>query len=257
MSYFAPRHTLRNVLWIGFFAAILAAWAVMYAMSRQAGVDLLGRPAEGMGAMMGPAPFDVLLGMWAVMMAAMMLPTMVPTLRAYEDLIYAMNATWGGWIGVLAGYMLAWIGFAVLITGGQFALLGAGLIDGMGRATSLWVTGALLSLVGLFQFSRTKAICHGVCHAPMTHFLGHWRPGIWGGIRMGGTLGLYCCGCCWGYMVLGFTGGVMNLLWMGLATFFMVLEKLPQVGHYLMRPIGSALLAGGMTSMVLATGLLS
>lgn len=47
-------------------------------------------------------------------------------------------------------------------------------------------------------------------------------------------------------MALGFVGGVMSLLWMGLATLFMVLEKLPQIGHAITRPMGFALIAGGI-----------
>ena len=47
-------------------------------------------------------------------------------------------------------------------------------------------------------------------------------------------------------MVLGFVGGVMSLLWMGLATLFMVLEKLPQIGHRVTRPMGAVLITGGL-----------
>ena len=36
----------------------------------------------------------------------------------------------------------------------------------------------------------------------------------------------------------------MNLAWMGLATLFMVLEKLPQIGHYIIKPMGFALILG-------------
>ena len=80
----------------------------------------------------------------------------------------------------------------------------------------------------------------------MAWFLGRWRPGAAGGARMGAGLGAYCVGCCWGIMALGFAGGVMNMLWMGLATLFMVLEKLPQIGHRLTRPAGGLLIAGGL-----------
>ena len=59
-------------------------------------------------------------------------------------------------------------------------------------------------------------------------------------------LGLDCVGCCWALMALGFVGGVMNLAWMGLATLFMVVEKLPQVGHYVTRPMGFALTLAGI-----------
>jgi predicted metal-binding membrane protein len=47
-------------------------------------------------------------------------------------------------------------------------------------------------------------------------------------------------------MLLGFVGGTMNLLWMGAATLFMTLEKLPQIGRPLTRPAGYALLAGAV-----------
>ena len=109
-----------------------------------------------------------------------------------------------------------------------------------------WFAAALLVAVGLFQFTRAKEICHGVCHAPMTYFLGHWRPGFAGGLRMGTGLGAFCAGCCWGFMALGFVGGMMSLLWMGLATLFMVVEKLPQIGHHVTKPAGAALILGGI-----------
>jgi predicted metal-binding membrane protein len=72
---------------------------------------------------------------------------------------------------------------------------------------------------------------------------------------MGLGLGAYCVGCCWGFMALGFVGGVMSLLWMGAATLFMVFEKLPQIGHRLLKPAGVALLAAGIYVAAQAAGL--
>nr|MDA3856947.1 DUF2182 domain-containing protein [Roseovarius sp.] len=51
-------------------------------------------------------------------------------------------------------------------------------------------------------------------------------------------------GCCWALMALAVVGGVMNIAFMGLATLIMVLEKLPDLGRWLTRPLGVALLAG-------------
>jgi len=186
--------------------------------------------------------FLPLAGMWAVMMAAMMLPTMVPTLRSYEDLMVSADGTRLGWLGVLLGYSLVWIVFAVVITAVQIGLLSFNIVDMMGKAKSLWVSAFLLLLAGAFQFTRAKEVCHGVCHSPMSYFIGHWRTGLGGGARMGISLGAYCVGCCWLFMVLGFAGGVMNFLWMGLATLMMVLEKLPQLGHFLVKPLGGILI---------------
>lgn len=258
------RMYLRPVLWLGFFAAILAAWWTMYSMSTGMGLDLLGRPGPAAQAMRGMDPamdmampmaeFGPLMSMWAVMMAAMMGPTMVPTLRAYDDLRGRGAGSRAGWLGVLLGYFAVWIGFAALIAGAQLALLFGGAIDLLGIATSLWLSAALLTLVGAYQFSRVKEACHGVCHRPVMYFVGHWRPGFTGGVRMGLGLGAFCVGCCWGFMALGFVGGVMSLLWMGLATLFMVLEKLPQIGHRLLRPAGVALIGAGAYVAALAAG---
>jgi predicted metal-binding membrane protein len=257
---------LRSTLWLGFFAAILVAWAVMYAMSVDMDLDLLGRPgpqAQAMAAMDPRMPMDMpmarfgpLFWMWAIMMAAMMLPTLVPTLRSYEDLMVSADGTRAGWLGVLLGYFLVWVGFAALIAGAQLLLLFGGVVDMLGIAKSSWLAGGLLIAVGAFQFTRVKEICHGVCHSPMMYFLGHWRTGLKGGLRMGLGLGAFCVGCCWGFMALGFVGGVMNLAWMGLATLFMVIEKLPQVGHVVTKPAGFVLMVAGAGVIVapLVTG---
>jgi predicted metal-binding membrane protein len=247
-------HALRTSLWLAFFGLVLASWVMMYMMSVGMDVDLLGRPGpQGnmmramnprMDMVMPMASFGPLFVMWGAMMAAMMLPTMVPTLRSYEDLMVSASGTRAGWLGVILGYFAVWLVFAALITGVQLVLLFGGVVDMLGIAKSRWFAAGLLLAVGLFQFTRTKEICHGVCHSPMMYFLGHWRTGFVGGIRMGLGLGVFCVGCCWGFMALGFAGGVMNLAWMGAATLFMVIEKLPQVGHYVTKPMGFALILG-------------
>lgn len=252
--------SLRSVLWLGFFAAILWAWWMMYTMSTGMDLDLIGRPGT-MGNMMRQmdprmdmvmpmAEFWPLFSMWAIMMAAMMLPTLVPTLQSYEDLMVSATGTRAGWVGVVLGYLLVWVAFAALIAGLQLVLLFAGVIDMLGIAKSRWFAAGLLIVVGLFQFTRTKEMCHGVCHSPMMYFLGHWRDGFGGGMRMGLGLGAFCVGCCWGFMALGFVGGVMSLLWMGLATVFMITEKLPQIGHFVTKPMGFTLIFAGIVVMV-------
>ncbi len=272
----------RNIFWIAFFASILACWWWLYSMSLSMNMDLLGRmsmdttmsnmdmskepisnmdtskkmismdPMKGHMAMDNSmTSFLPLAGMWAIMMAAMMLPTMVPTLRSYEDLMTSANGTMVGWLGVLLGYSIVWVLFSVIISGTQLALLYLNVVDMIGKAKSLWLSAALLIVAGAFQFTRAKEVCHGVCHSPMSYFVGYWRVGFSGGLRMGLSLGAYCVGCCWLFMVLGFAGGVMNFLWMGLATFMMVLEKLPQLGHFLVKPLGILLILSGPSIIIL------
>jgi predicted metal-binding membrane protein len=248
--------TFRTIGWLTFFAAILVSWVFLYMMAVGMDLDLLGRPGPmgehmrnmdpRMDMYMPMAEFGPLFAMWAIMMAAMMLPTMVPTLRAYEDLMVSANGTRVGWWGVLLGYFIVWAAFAALIAAVQLALLFGGVVDMLGIGRSVVFQGGLLIAVGAFQFTRAKEVCHGVCHSPMTYFLTRWKTGFDGGLRMGLGLGAFCVGCCWGFMALGFVGGVMNLAWMGLATLFMVIEKLPQIGHYTTKPMGVLLIAAGI-----------
>ncbi|WP_425093269.1 DUF2182 domain-containing protein [Tropicimonas sp. S265A] len=241
---------LRSLCWLAFFAAILMAWVMLFGMARMSGLDWLGRPVAMN--MMPMTSFGALAPMWAIMMAAMMLPTLVPALGTYEALIRSADGSRAGWVGVVVGYFGVWIGMALIFAFMQAVLISTGVVDDLGAATSLWISAGLMIFVGLYQFSRLKEICHGVCHSPMSYYLGHWTPGFAGGARMGAGLGGYCAGCCWGIMALGFVGGTMSLLWMGLATAFMVLEKLPQVAHVVSRPAGVVLIAAGVTVIAYA-----
>ena len=220
--------------------------ANMGSMSNDQGMVNMGSMSNGMKMDNSMTSFLPLFGMWAVMMAAMMLPTMVPTLKSYEDLMISADGTRIGWIGLLLGYSIIWVTFSALITAFQLILLSLGLVDIMGKVKSIWISSALLIIAGAFQFTRAKEVCHGICHSPMSYFLGNWKTGFNGGLRMGIGLGAFCVGCCWLFMMLGFAGGVMNFLWMGLATLFMVIEKLPAIGHYVIRPMGAVLIASGV-----------
>ena len=240
---------IRTTLWLGFFAAILGAWALMISMAQMSGLDWIGRPV-GMN-MMPMTTLGALFPMWAVMMAAMMMPTLVPTLTSYEGLMRSVGATRAGWLGVLAGYMAVWVGVAFVIALVQAALVSSGVLDDLGRAPIL-LSAVLLVIVGLYQFTRLKDVCHGVCHQPTLYFMSRWRPGAAGGLRMGAGLGAFCAGCCWGFMALGFVGGTMSLAWMAGATVLMVLEKIPQLGHRLLRPVGALLIAAGLALAAVA-----
>lgn len=265
---------LRSVLWIGFFAVILWAWWVMYMMAMQMqsmpmdGMSMGGASMESMAegdmtkdnmakenmseggmamdGMMDMVNFGPLFIMWAIMMAAMMGPTFVFSLRAYEDLITSANGSRGGSLGLILGYLGAWIAFAALIALAQVLLVDSGIVNQMGRSISGWFSAALLIVAGAYQFTKIKDICLEHCRSPMVQFLKHWHPGFVGGIRMGLHHGAYCVVCCWGLMAIGFVGGMMSLLWMGGATLLMTLEKLPQIGAFITRPIGLGLIGWGI-----------
>ena len=228
---------LRNTFWLGFFAIVLWAWWVMFSMT-VAPMSMM--PSQYLG----------LFSMWAIMMAAMMGPTFVPTMRAYEDLITSANGSRAGSVGVVLGFFVVWVGFAGLIAFAQYTLIEVGLLTAMGQSVSKYFSAALLLSAGAYQFTALKDRCLDHCRSPTFQFLAHWRTGFSGGVYMGLHHGAYCVACCWGLMVIGFVGGVMDLIWMGGATVMMTLEKLPQIGRYLTRPLGFGLIAWGVLTLI-------
>ncbi len=246
----------RALGWAGFYGGILLAWLAVALMAREQGAAG-GVPAEFWAAICASAAeasLPALWAMWALMVAAMMLPTFVPALRTYTDLS-ATGATNGvGAVALVAGYGAIWLGASVIGAVAQAELSRAGLLTPFGASLSPWLTAALLAGAGLYQFSAAKAACLAKCRMPLTFFMEHWRPGAPAAFAMGLRLGALCLGCCWALMALGFIGGTMNLIWMGVATLFMTLEKLPDLGRHLTRPTGWALIVAGGAAALRATG---
>jgi predicted metal-binding membrane protein len=235
---------IRGGHWLGFYGVVLGGWVVVFAMQLPADLrEAAGLYGDGFWAAFcavtpGLAGAPVLFGMWCAMAAAMMAPTFLPTLATYDDLVQGGAAP--GFAGLLSGYLAVWFGFAVLATFAQLGMAGLGLIDPLGGSTNRWLTVALLAGAGAYQFSALKEACLSKCRRPMAFFMQHWDEGPW---RMGLRLGALCLGCCWALMALAFVGGTMNLAWMGAAMVLMTLEKLPDIGRVLTRPLGFALLA--------------
>ena len=231
--------------WLALFGLILGAWIMLYAMALPAD---LRASARMFGATCweslctgtpGAAGFGRVVLMWALMAAAMMAPTALPAFATYDDLGRSTQTRFGA---LVTGYMVVWLGFSVLAGALQMVLFGAGLVSAFGDSLSVWLSAGLLMIAGLYQFSPVKEACLSKCRAPLTFFMAHWDEGP---LRNGLRLGLVCLGCCWALMLLAFVGGVMNIAFMGLATLIMVIEKLPQYGRVLTRPLGAVLIIAG------------
>ncbi|MFZ1728105.1 MAG: DUF2182 domain-containing protein [Albidovulum sp.] len=241
-------------LWVGFYLFILLAWI---------GVALMARPTPGADISDIPAAFwDALClsaaqanplalwAMWALMAAAMMLPTFVPALATYSDMAGAGAASVTSAVMLVLGYLGIWLIASGFGATAQAGLAHAGLVAPNGQSLSRWLTALLLFGAGAYQFSPLKDACLARCRMPLTFFMQHWHPGTGPAFGMGARLGLVCLGCCWALMALGFVGGTMNLVWMGAATIFMALEKLPDIGRYLTRPAGAVLLMAGAATLL-------
>ncbi|WP_417607379.1 DUF2182 domain-containing protein [Primorskyibacter flagellatus] len=238
--------SLRGAHWLAFFGATILCWAVLFRMAIPS--DLRSLEATYGASFVellcsggfGASGFASAFAMWALMSAAMMAPTALPAFATYEDL---GRITPTGLGKLLSGYLTAWIGFSVIAAMAQVSLYDLGLIGGFGQSLSVPLTMVLLIGAGLYQFSAMKDACLSRCRAPLTFFMQYWDEGPY---RNGLRLGLDCVGCCWALMLLGFVGGTMNLAFMGLAMVLMTLEKLPDLGRYLTKPLGVALIAAGL-----------
>ena len=242
----------RMLGWAAFFAMILGGWALCWQMVRGDGSWVCG---PGQIAALPLAGFGALLAMWTAMTAAMMLPTVLPFLSSYQKLPRAAGAGQAGWFGFIGGYALIWVGAAAGFAALQSAVLATGTETLTAFLASPWYAAALLTVAGMWQFSRPKIFCQSGCLAPVTYFAGRFRPGASGGVVMGTEIGLICIGCCWALMALAMAGGMNSLVWMGLATAFMVAEKLPEIGMRLRRPAGMAMLAAACWIAAQAAGL--
>jgi predicted metal-binding membrane protein len=244
----------RGLAWLGFYLVILLSWvAVALMAASMPGAELRDMPAsywETLCLSAAEASPVALFLMWALMSSAMMLPTFVPAARTYDDLRSAGAGDARGLAALVGGYLVVWGGASVLGTGLQWFLATRGLLSPVGASLSPILTACLLAGAGLYQFSVLKAACLSKCRMPMTFFMERWRPGAGPAFKMGLELGAVCLGCCWALMLLGFVGGTMNLLWMGAATLFMTLEKLPDLGRPLTRPAGFALLAAAAYTLI-------
>jgi len=164
------------------------------------------------------------VGVWLVMMAAMMLPSVAPTVALYTE----MRRDGPRWATSLftSGYLLTWVAvgvlaFAVAEVGGRF---GGGFLawDEAGR----WIAGITLVAAAAYELTPLKDVCLGKCRSPLGFLLGAWRDGPRGSLEMGARLGGWCIGCCWALMASLFALGVMSISWMAVVAGLIALEKL-------------------------------
>jgi predicted metal-binding membrane protein len=188
------------------------------------------------------------LAMWAVMMVGMMAPAAAPVMmlfaaskakRAKPDaapttLIFGL------------GYVAVWIFFSVAATFAQWALHHQAMLSSNMATSNLRLGGTVLIAAGLFQVTPWKNKCLAHCRSPLGFLMANWRDGALGSFEMGVRHGGYCLGCCWALMLVLFAVGVMNLVWVGVLTVFILIEKIAPGGTIAGRIAGAALILAGV-----------
>jgi predicted metal-binding membrane protein len=221
-------------------AAVIGAWCG--SMSGMHGMSMPGGWTMSMAWMRMPGQtwFGAglsFMGMWAVMMVAMMLPVLLPALLRNPRLRDRREAAW-----MSAGYFTAWILLGALLfpAGVLFAELAM-------RSPSVAAVvplsgGAILLAAGLLQFTAWKArrleCCRKTCLQGSAY-------------RQGLALGWRCCYCCAGLTAALLVMGVMNLAAMALVAVATAWERLAR-GTRVARLFGSLLVILGLASMTRA-----
>ena len=230
----------------------LVGWAWIVVMAR----DMYG-PMTGASAWMMTPTWDVahvllLWMMWAVMMAAMMLPSAAPLVLTYgvaarrnTGAIAARNV-----YALAGGYVATWAVFSVGATALQRSLSALLLLSPMMQITSPAVGAGLLLLAGVYQLTPLKRACLGTCRSPLGFLMSRWRGGTSGAFMMGLEHGASCVGCCWALMLLLFAGGVMNLTVIAALTVLVAFEKLAPFGVRGARVSGVFLIAAALWMLV-------
>jgi len=208
---------------------------------------LTARWMEGMDG--GPwtdlGTFAWFVGVWIVMMAAMMFPSVAPTVALYSRLTRSRSP--GLPVVFTSGYLLVWgavgvLAFGLAVAGGRVA----GDILSWDRA-GRWVAGVTLIVAALYELTPFKDVCLGKCRSPLGFLLGSWRDGPEGALAMGMRHGAWCVGCCWALMASLFALGVMSLVWMAVVAALIALEKLvPRRRVATSATVGVLLVLGGL-----------
>jgi predicted metal-binding membrane protein len=181
------------------------------------------------GMALGSLGFYITL--WVVMMAAMMFPSVAPTVVMYDRLRSGHRTRGKGAPAdatglFVAGYLLVWTGVGLLAYGllelGRALDIDALAWDEAGR----WITAGVIVAAAIYQLTRLKEACLVRCRSPMMFLAERWRNGRAGALRLGAAHGAWCAGCCWALMAALFAVGVMSLGWMALIAAFIAGEKL-------------------------------
>ena len=216
---------LPGLVQLGLIALLVILAAIAWAVT--------GDQMSGMDAGPGtdPGSLGFFIGVWVVMMAAMMFPSIAPMVLMHVRIEEGRRER-GGTVPVgattlfVGGYLIAW---------GAAGLAGYGLYQ-LGQAVAgdafAWdnagpyLAGGIILGAAVYQLTPLKDACLRHCRSPFMFLMKHWRAGRWGSFRMGVIHGGWCIGCCWALMAALFALGVMSIAWMAFIAALIAIEKL-------------------------------
>jgi predicted metal-binding membrane protein len=196
------------------------------------------------------------LGMWVVMMVAMMLPSLVPMLWRYRLAVARTGETRLGRLTALVGvgYFFVWTVFGMAAFPLGVALAAVEMRQpALARAVPIAV-GVVILIAGSLQLTAWKARHLARCREIPGR--GRTLPADAGTAwRHGLRLGLHCSYCCAGLMAILLVIGVMDLRAMAVVATAITVERLVPGGERVARATGVVAVTAGLVLIARAAGL--
>jgi predicted metal-binding membrane protein len=196
------------------------------------------------------------LGMWVVMMVAMMLPSLLPMLWSYRVAVGRAGRSHLGRLTVVVGvgYFFVWTLFGMAAFPLGVALVAFEMQQPLLARAVPFAVGAVMLLAGLFQLTPWKARQLACCRESPACGLtlpadagAAWRHGL--------RLGVQCSRCCAGLMAVLLCIGVMDLRAMVVVAAAITVERLAPTGERVARGSGAVLVGAGLFVVARAAGL--
>jgi predicted metal-binding membrane protein len=227
-------------------AVVLSAAALGWWWSAVTSGDMGGdMGGDGMSMeAMPPMPFGAFLVGWVAMLAAMMLPAILPVVRQYACNA-ARNAA--SVIVFIAGYLALWS-----VAGIPAFLASTSLNHPVGQ-TYPWagrIAGAVAVAAGLYQLTPLKTMYLRDCRMSVSPHPGLQPDRPAGAFLAGGRYGLFCLGSCWMLMTVLIAFGTMQLAWMLAFAVLIWLEKMSDPGDRLRGVTAAILVLLGVVLLV-------
>lgn len=208
--------------------------------------------ARPMGDSMRPWPAEagLFLLTWLVMMAAMMLPSIVPFTVGVARLMRLRGAGSGGTVTMTIAYVLVWAGTGILA---YPALRGLQMASAGPTDVAVRVGAVVLIAAGIYQFTPLKRVCLRRCRSPLFLVMQHGQRATrsrLGALQAGIRHGAYCLGCCWALIAVLLAAGAMSLAWMGAIAAIVALEKVSKRGETVSSALGGFLVAVGVFLLI-------
>lgn len=198
-------------------------------------------------------PSAMMALMTVAMMAAMMLPSIAPTLWRYHRHLRAMRLPRAGERTTLfaVGYASVWTAIALALLAASAGLSPVGMPSPVHPPSMPWLAGAVVLGAGALQRSRWKATrlhrCRQACATALaveTKVVAAWREG-W---RLGVECGLSCAAP----MAILVVAGLMDVRMMVVITAVVTAERLAPAGARIARLTGALALVAGSAMCVRA-----